>query len=182
MIYLIVVLFYSIWITINCDDWSMNLFTLFDLKKVGDTEEEDEEEDSEIDEGEDANNEEEDDEGTSEGEELIEGGDKMKYYVLLIVGINAVVNIFIEWVVMRFVRHCYEERQISNYKKEILEEKMRAGSQENDNNRKTKEVSIYKYQRVYFYDRRKEMEKSNNENGKNNAELVPTKQLKVNVS
>ena len=189
MIYLIVVLFYSIWITINCDNWSKNLFGLFDLEKVGDIEEEEEGgdeggEDTSDDTSEDASDddgEEEEEEETASGEELIEGGDKMKYYILIIIGVNAVVNLIIEWVIMKFVRCCYEERQIRNYKKEILEEKMRLGSQDN-NTTKKKEVSIYKYQRVYYYDRRKKMEKLEKEKGNTNDDLTSTRKLKVNAS
>ena len=137
MLYLIIVLFYSIWITINCDGWSKNLFDLYDLEKKG-----------------------EETEGEGEkGEDLIKGGENMKYYLLLIIGINCIVHITIEWGVMKLIRYCYEESLIKKYKKEIVEEKVNQRNPDFNN----KEVSIYKYQRVYYYDRRKQMKKILNE-------------------
>ena len=175
MIYLAGVLFYSIWITINCDDWSKDLFDLYDLEKKGEVPEEEEEENEEenIDaenENSDAENEDSDaenensdaendgNESANEEDDLIEGGKNMKYYVLLIAGINCVVHIVIEWGVMRLVRYCYEESLIKKYKKEILEEKSNEGNVDLN-----KEVPIYKYQRVYYYDRRKNKKLLGNE-------------------
>ena len=162
MIYLVLVYFYSIWITINCDNWSADLFLIYDLKYKGDLEEEEEEEES--------------GEGRLrilEGEEsdIIPGGDKMKYYVLLIIGINMIVNIFIEWFVMKFVNNYYENRLIKKYKNEIEEEKIvdaknKAENKETEPNKK--EVKIYKYQRIYYHDRRKRLEKRMKENNNNN--------------
>jgi hypothetical protein len=48
----------------------------------------------------------------------------MKYYVLLIIGINMIVNIFFEWVIMKFVNNCYGEKLIRDYKREVEEEKI----------------------------------------------------------
>ena len=47
MIYLAGAYFYSIWITINCDSWSKDLFDLYDLEKRGDTDDEEEGEEGE---------------------------------------------------------------------------------------------------------------------------------------
>jgi hypothetical protein len=165
MIYLILIYFYSIWITINCDDWSRKLFGLYDLKYKGELEEEEEE-------GEGDGRrmrrveEDDDDEGGEEEEEedeLIEGGENMKYYVLLIIGVNMIVNIFIEWFVMKFVRTCYENILIKEYKKEVEEEKIYAAQNNNNSDNvdemNKKEVPIYKHQRIYYYDRRNKMEK-----------------------
>ena len=180
MIYLVAVFFYSIWITINCDSWSLKLFNLYDLKYKGEVDEEEEEEaEDEGDEknadedvevegenGDEANEEEnknEEEAGKEEEEEeeesdLIEGGDKMKYYILLIAGINMVVNIFVEWVIMRLINNCYENKLIKDYKKEVEQEKMIEAQYKSKNEENTineKEVKIYKYQRIYYNDRRK---------------------------
>jgi magnesium-transporting ATPase (P-type) len=171
MLYLAGAYFYSIWITINCDSWSKDLFDLYDLEKRGDFEEEEEEDeggnedtnDSDNDEEEEPKEEEEeeddDDEEEEEGEEeddeddIIEGGKKMKYYILIMAGVNTVVNILFEWVFMRLINNCYESVQIKNYRKEIEQEKLLL--QNNQRAPETKDVEIYKYQRVYYYDRRK---------------------------
>ena len=174
MIYLAGAYFYSIWITIHCDSWSKKLFKLWDLEQRGDVDDdEDDEEEEEEEEGndeEEENGEENSDEKESSelGEEedvdledddeddgIIPGGKKMKYYILIIAGVNTVVNIVFEWVFMRLINYCYENRQIRNYKKEIENEKML--KQNNPDNTEIKDVKIYKYQRVYYYDRRKRM-------------------------
>ena len=180
MIYLALIYFYSIWITINCDDWSMNLFSLYDLKYKGDVDEEEEE-------GERRRRVEEGGEGEGEGEgeeeeELIEGGENMKYYVLLIIGVNMIVNIFIEWFVMKFVRTCYENKLIKDYKKEVEEEKIYAAQNKNSNNDNVdemtkKEVPIFKHQRIYYYDRRNKMEKKKEQqkDGANEVDIYSSK-------
>ena len=167
MIYLAGAYFYSIWITINCDSWSKKLFDLYDLELRGDVEDEEEDEEEEAEEetvteteneeelNEEENNEleeEEIDEGDEE-DDIIPGGKNMKYYILIMAGVNTVINIIFEWICMRLINNCYENRQIQKYKKEIEEEKIR--KQDNKYNPEIKDVAIYKYQRVYFYDRRK---------------------------
>ena len=53
---------------------------------------------------------------------------------------------------MKFVRKIYENRKIKNYKIKIDREK---NMKENKEKRKEiDEVNLYKYNRVYFYDRR----------------------------
>lgn len=99
MIYLAGAYFYAIWITINCDNWSKKLFKLYDLEKRGDVED-----------GED---------------EILPGGKNMKYYVLIIAGVNTVVNIIFEWFVMKLINYCYENREIKRYKEQIEEERLR---------------------------------------------------------
>ena len=79
----------------------------------------------------------------------------MKYYILIMAGVNTVVNIVFEWVIMRLINNCYENMQIKKYKKEIENEKMLKES--NKDEEEIKDVEIYKYQRVYYYDRRKRM-------------------------
>ena len=191
MIYLLLVYFYSIWITINCDDWSAKLFLLYDLKYRGDDEEEEEQED----EGDDQNEEENMDEGENEDEtggeneneneeneedvddeddDIIPGGENMKYYVLLIIGINMIVNIFFEWVIMKFVNNCYGEKLIRDYKREVEEEKIVEAKQKAENKESepnNKEVKIFKYQRIYFYDRRKRNEKRKKRKNENTNDV-----------
>ena len=127
MIYLAGIYFYSIWITINCDSWSKDLFNLYDLEKK------------------DENN---------NNNEIIKGGDKMKYYIFIIQIVNTFVSIFFEWVVMTFVKKCYENKKIKQYKIEIDKEKNMKQRNDNNKNKDIDEVNLYKYNRVYFYDRR----------------------------
>ena len=176
MIYLAGAYFYSIWITIHCDNWSKKLFDLYDLEQRGDIEEEEEEEEGEEEEGDEAedtaveeeteNNEEEVNEYEAEEEEveeeivsvddgIIPGGKNMKYYILIIVAVNTVVNIIFEWVFMSLINYCYERREIQQFRKEIENEKMLR--ENNKEETEIKDVEIYKYQRVYYYDRRKRM-------------------------
>ena len=163
MIYLVLIYFYSIWITINCDEWSAKLFNLYDLKyKEEDSEEgeEEEEEDDGTGAGAGGSADGEDEEGEEEESNIIEGGENMKYYLLLIVGVNMIVNIFVEWFIMKFVRICYENRVIENYRKDIEEERLiEAQNNYNGNAFNEKEAQIYKYQRIYYYERRKKNEK-----------------------
>jgi hypothetical protein len=175
MIYLAGAYFYSIWITIHCDSWSKKLFDLYDLEQRGDVEEEEEEEEGggetegneaedTATEGETENNQEEMKESeTAENEEevvneddgIIPGGKNMKYYILIIAGVNSVVNIVFEWVFMKLINYCYERREINQFRKEIENEKMLRAS--NKDETEIKDVQIYKYQRVYYDDRRKRM-------------------------
>ena len=133
MIYLAGAYFYAIWITINCDSWSKKLFKLYDLEKREDIE--------------------------GEEDEILPGGKNMKYYVLIIAGVNTVVNIIFEWFVMKLINYCYENREIRRYKQEIEEEKLR--KQNREFRPDIKDVAIYKYQRVYYHDRRNRIADSN---------------------
>ena len=162
IIYLILIFFYSIWITINCDKWSANLFKIYDLKYKGNTEDEEEERDEEGEKDEVEGNEEDTEEENEEGGEesdLIKGGENMKYYLLLIVGINMIVNIFVEWVIMGFVRNCYENKLIKDYKSEVENEKLIEAQNNILGNINDKEAQIFKYQRIYYYERRKRKKK-----------------------
>ena len=167
MIYLAGAYFYSIWITIHCDSWSKKLFDLYDLEQRGDVEEEEEEEGNNEEpenENEDENAEEEENNETEEEEvneedneddDIIPGGKNMKYYILIMAGVNTVVNIIFEWFIMRLINYCYENMQIKKFKKEIELEK--AMKQKNADDPEIKDVQIYKYQRVYYYERRKQL-------------------------
>jgi hypothetical protein len=168
MIYLAGAYFYSIWITIHCDSWSKKLFDLYDLEQRDDVEEEEEEgeeeeeevvetdtTDEETNESEAEAEEEEEEVVVEEDDGIIPGGTNMKYYILIMAGVNTVINIVFEWVIMRLINYCYENRQIQQYRKEIENEKMLRES--NKDETEIKDVEIYKYQRVYYYDRRKRM-------------------------
>ena len=168
MIYLAGAYFYSIWITIHCDSWSKKLFDLYDLEQRGDVEEEEEEEggnnEEPENENEDENAEEEENNETEEEEDnedddIIPGGKNMKYYILIMAGVNTVVNIIFEWFIMRLINYCYENMQIKKFKKEIELEK--AMKQKNADDPEIKDVQIYKYQRVYYYERRKQLNLKN---------------------
>ena len=177
MIYLLLVYFYSIWITINCDDWSSNLFSLYDLKYRGDVDLDDEneaEEEKEEEEGKEEEEKEKEEEEIDEHGGIIPGGDKMKYYILLIVGINMIVNIVFEWVVMKLVNRCYSKKVIKDYKKDVETEKLieaqnKANKKEFEFN--DKEVKIFKYQRIYFYDRRKNNKMKKNGDKKDDIDI-----------
>ena len=123
MIYLAGIYFYCIWITINCDSWSKDVFNLHDLEK------------KELD----------------NEEDIIKGGKNMKYYIFVIAVINTFVNNLFEWVFMKFVRKFYEKNEIKSFKNQIKNEKIRKERNEQNIN---EEVQIYKYNRVYYYDRR----------------------------
>ena len=170
MIYLAGAYFYCIWITINCDHWSKKLFKLHDLEIQGEIEEEEEdtknggddegdgEEENGEEEEENDNEEEEeggDEEEKKEGEKLIPNGKHIKYYILLIAGINTIINIAFEWIAMKLINYCYEIRQIKRYKREIEEYEFKKKNPVPGE--EIKDVEIYKYQRVYFYDRREAM-------------------------
>ena len=192
MIYLVLIYFYSIWITINCDDWSANLFVIYDLKYRGvedDDDDEEEEGDEEDDNGDDDEEGDDDDrlrnleeEENDEDSDIIPGGDKMKYYLFLIIGINTIVNICLEWFLMKLVRNCYENKLIKDYKRELEQEKL-IEAENKANNKETefneKEIQIYKYQRIYYYDRRKRREKKLKE--KNNDVNIYSSTHQINI-
>ncbi len=130
MVYLVAVFFYSIWITINCDSWSKDLFGLFTFPKKN-----------------------------------------FKYYLFIVICVNFVVSIFCEWVIMGFVRTCWEGVEIRRYRNEV-----KKSEQDVDY-----EYNLSHYHRIFYYDRREKMneeekngnEKENNidndnENNKNN--------------
>ena len=184
MIYLVLIFFYSIWITINCDDWSANLFSIYDLKYKGE-DDEDEEEDEPEDGGDGSGNEENGDGEEEEENDLIEGGENMKYYLLLIIGVNMVVNIFVEWVIMRFIRNCYENKVIKDYKKEVEQEKIIEAQNRNSNDENKfndKEVPIYKYQRIYYYERRLKIENKENKKTDENKVDIYSNSKKINIA
>ena len=148
MVYLLIIICYSIWITINCDDWSKRLFNLYDLEKY---------------------NENEDNKQNNKyikiKEKLIKGGDKIKYYLFLIIIICCIIHIFFEWVIMKFIRNLYEKKLLKKYRTEILKEQSSIANREITNNMKIdNEVPIYKYQRVYYDDRRKIIKKEKYKN------------------
>ena len=171
LIYLAVFYFYFIWLTVNCDSVSRTIFGIYyyEIEDV-DWDEIQEISDSLT--------------GGEEEEELVpdielpswydpkadiydivyaymlefhpmKRGKDMKYYILIIAALNTILNIIFERVIMRFINRCYEERQIRIYKKEIKKVKMLTEGDKED--RKIKDVKIFKYQRVYYYNRRKKL-------------------------
>ena len=171
LIYLAVFYFYFIWLTVNCDSVSRTIFGIYyyEIEDV-DWDEIQEISDSLT--------------GGEEEEELVpdielpswydpkadiydivyaymlefhpmKRGKDMKYYILIIAALNTILNIIFERVIMRFINRCYEERQIRIYKKEI--EKAKMLTEGDKENRKIKDVKIFKYQRVYYYNRRKKL-------------------------
>ena len=171
LIYLAVFYFYFIWLTVNCDSVSRTIFGIYyyEIEDV-DWDEIQEISDSLT--------------GGEEEEELVpdielpswydpkadiydivyaymlefhpmKRGKDMKYYILIIAALNTILNIIFERVIMRFINRCYEERQIRIYKKEIEKAKMLTEGDKED--RKIKDVKIFKYQRVYYYNRRKKL-------------------------
>ena len=120
MIYLIAVFFYSIWITINCDSWSKDLFGLYSFPKKN-----------------------------------------FKYYLFIVICINFVISIFAEWVVMGFVRNCWEGVEIRRYRNEVKKS-------EDDPDF---EYNLSHYHRIIYYDRRKKIE----EEGDNKNEGLENK-------
>ena len=171
LIYLAVFYFYFIWLTVNCDSVSRTIFGIYyyEIEDV-DWDEIQELSDSLT--------------GGEEEEELVpdielpswydpkadiydnvyaymlefhpmKRGKDMKYYILIIAALNSILNIIFERVIMRFINRCYEERQIRIYKKEIEKAKMLTEGDKED--RKIKDVKIFKYQRVYYYNRRKKL-------------------------
>ena len=119
--------FYTIWITINCDNWSKKLFNLINL-----------------------------------GTELNfnpEVKTDTNYYILIIAVINIIVNIAFEWFVMRLINNCFENRKFKKYKEQIEEERLMNATRELYLD--AKDVSIYKYNRVYYHDRRKNIKEKN---------------------
>ena len=125
MVYLVAVFFYSIWITINCDSWSKDLFDLFTFPKKN-----------------------------------------FKYYLFIVICINFVVSIFCEWVIMGYIRNCWEGVEIRRYRNEVKK------SEEDIDY----EYNLSHYHRIFYYDRREKMneeekngiEKENNNDNENN--------------
>jgi len=111
---------YSIWITINCDSWSKDLFGLYSFPKKN-----------------------------------------FKYYLFIVICINFVISIFAEWVVMGFVRNCWEGVEIRRYRNEVKKS-------EDDPDF---EYNLSHYHRIIYYDRRKKIE----EEGDNKNEGLENK-------
>ena len=170
LIYLAVFYFYFIWLTVNCDSVSRTIFGIY-YYEIEDVDWDEIQEISDSLTG-------------GEEEELVpdielpswydpkadiydivyaymlefhpmKRGKDMKYYILIIAALNTILNIIFERVIMRFINRCYEERQIKIYKKEIEKAKMLTEGDKED--RKIKDVKIFKYQRVYYYNRRKKL-------------------------
>ena len=170
LIYLAVFYFYFIWLTVNCDTVSRTIFGIYyyeiedvdwdEIQEISDSltggEEEELVSDMELPSWYDPK---------ADIYDIVyaymlefhpmKRGKDMKYYILIIAALNTILNIIFERVIMRFINRCYEERQIRIYKKEIEKAKMLTEGDKED--RKIKDVKIFKYQRVYYYNRRKKL-------------------------
>ena len=170
LIYLAVFYFYFIWLTVNCDTVSRTIFGIYyyeiedvdwdEIQEISDSltggEEEELVPDIELPSWYDPKADIYDNVYAYMLEfHPMKRGKDMKYYILIIAALNTILNIIFERVIMRFINRCYEERQIRIYKKEIEKAKMLTEGDKED--RKIKDVKIFKYQRVYYYNRRKKL-------------------------
>ena len=170
LIYLAVFYFYFIWLTVNCDSVSRTIFGIYyyeiedvdwdEIQELSDSltggEEEELVPDIELPSWYDPKADIYDNVYSYMLEfHPMKRGKDMKYYILIIAALNSILNIIFERVIMRFINRCYEERQIRIYKKEIEKAKMLTEGDKED--RKIKDVKIFKYQRVYYYNRRKKL-------------------------
>ena len=170
LIYLAVFYFYFIWLTVNCDTVSRTIFGIYyyeiedvdwdEIQEISDSltggEEEELVPDIELPSWYDPKADIYDNVYAYMLEfHPMKRGKDMKYYILIIAALNTILNIIFERVIMRFINRCYEERQIRIYKKEI--EKAKMLTEGDKENRKIKDVKIFKYQRVYYYNRRKKL-------------------------
>ena len=156
IIYYLILIIYSIWITLNCDKFSRKIFMLYDF------------------------------ESNEKRYENKDANVKMfKYILFIIVLMNSVINIVFERVIVKFIEIFWSKNKIKKYKKEIQKAK------ENNllNNEGYYEEPLFKYQDVYYYDRRyfDEEEKIKNKNndtsasGLNFIELVGTNDNNENI-
>ena len=170
LIYLAVFYFYFIWLTVNCDTVSRTIFGIYyyeiedvdwdEIQEISDSltggEEEELVSDMELPSWYDPK---------ADIYDIVyafmlefhpmKRGKDMKYYILIIAALNTILNIIFERVIMRFINRCYEERQIRIYNQEIEKAKMLTEGDKEE--RKIKDVKIFKYQRVYYYNRRKKL-------------------------
>ena len=136
VLYLVLSIGYSIWITLFCDSISKDLFLLFDF------------------------------ENDPEEDYARKDSYKIKYLLILIIGLNCVVSIVFEWVFIRILSDWWERKNIRKYMKEI-EEKSNNDELESD-------IAIFKYQRVYYHKRRYGVMKNRNKINinNNNVEMI----------
>jgi len=89
-------------------------------------------------------------------EEPYERGDsyKIKYLLILIVALNSIISIAFEWIFIKILGNWWERRNIRKYIEEIEQKK-------NDDLLED-EIEIYKYQRVYYHNRRHGIMKKRN--------------------
>ena len=133
VLYLVLSIGYSIWITLFCDSISKDLFLLFDFEK------------------------------DSEQEYARNDSYKIKYILILIIVLNCIISIAFEWICIRILANWWERRNIRKYKEEIEEKK-------NDDLLED-EIEIFKYQRVYYHNRRHGIMKKRNKIIINNSNV-----------
>ena len=119
VIYYIVLISYSIWITINCDTYSRQVFMIFDF-----------------------------DSHKNRYKNSNVSASMFKYILFIIVLISSFSSIFYEKFIVKCLEKFWHNNTIKKYKKEInkIAENRLIGLNE--------EQPIFKYQEVFFYDRR----------------------------
>ena len=96
-----------------------------------------------------------------------------------------IVNIFFEWFVMKFVNRLYAKKVIRDYKREVENEKLIEAQQKAENKEfepNNQEVEIFKYQRIYFYDRRKRNKKKLKENKNDDDAIIYSSERRINAN
>ena len=81
---------------------------------------------------------------------------KIKYLIIIIIAINCIISITFEWVFIRLLANWWERRNIRKYIEEIETKK--------NNDLLEDEIEIFKYQRVYYHNRRYGTMKKRNKN------------------
>ena len=121
IIYFIVLISYSIWFTINCDQISREIFMLFDFEA-----------------------------NTKRYENKNISISYLKYILFFTVLINLTLSLVFERIIVKFVEIFWRKNTIRKYKKDINKIKDLNLLSQNEHN----EEPLFKYQEVYFYERR----------------------------
>ena len=132
ILYLILSLGYSVWITLFCDNISKNLFLLFDFEN--DPEDEYERKDRY----------------------------KIKYLLILIIVLNSVISITFEWVFIRILSNWWERRNINKYMEEIEAKRNNDELEDEIEIFKYQRVYYHKKRHGYMKERNKKNIKKNN--------------------
>ena len=119
VIYYIILISYSIWLTINCDIYSREIFMLFDFELH---------------------------QYRYKNSSL--NVSMFKYILFIIVLINSFSSIFFEKFIIKFIEKFWNKNNIKKYKNDINK------ITENKINGINEEQPLFKYQEIYFYDRR----------------------------
>ena len=88
---------------------------------------------------------------------------KIKYFIILIIALNCIISIAFEWILIRILGNWWERRNIRKYIEEIKEK--------GKDDLLEDEIRIFKYQRVYYHNRRYGFMKKRNKIVINNTNL-----------